>query len=157
MKKNQEIQPTDIWAKDKTDDLKAFILKQSEEQSKERKLRNDLLSIQYKIEDYIQNDNPSHKLKLHDIVKMYLKTLNITHKRLADLFEMKDSNLHKYLNGQRKLNTSLVLKLSSFSHTNPEYWLRVEVKNEMLEIAKEQQKSQAYQKYDYRNLFATAD
>ncbi|HAO51488.1 MAG TPA: transcriptional regulator, partial [Runella sp.] len=86
-----------------------------------------------------------------------LKTFNITQKKLADLFEMKDSNLHKYLAGERKLNSSLVLKLSSFSHLNPEYWLRVEVKNELIEIRKERARNNDYQKYDYRNLLVTSD
>ena len=87
---------------------------------------------------------------------MYLKTFNITQKKLADLFEMKDSNLHKYLVGERKLNPSVVLKLSSFSHLNPEYWLRIEVKNELIEIKKEENKNNSYQKYYYRNLLVTA-
>lgn len=70
---------------------------------------------------------------------------------------MKESNLHKYLVGERKLNPSLVLKLSSFSHLNLEYWLRVEVKNELIEIKKERARNNDYQKYDYRNLLATSD
>ena len=83
------------------------------------------------------------------------KDLGWTQKKLADLFEMKDSNLHKYLVGERKLNADLVLKLSSFCHLSPEYWLRVEVKNELIEITKE--KTKDYQKYDYRNLLVTGE
>ena len=155
MKHNKEIQPNDIWNKEKNEKITAFILTQSKKQTTEQKLKNELLSIQYQIEDYIESDNHATQLRILDFVKMYLKTLNISQKRLADLFEMKDSNLHKYLVGKRKLNTSLVLKLSSFSHTNPEYWLRVEVKNELIEIAKEKSKIKEYQKYDYRNLLAS--
>ena len=154
MKSKKEIQPTDIWNTKKTDDLKGFILSHSKKQSQERLLKNELLAIQYQIEDYIESNNHEKKMRVLDFVKMYLSTLNITQKRLADLFEMKDSNLHKYLTGERKLNTSLVLKLSSFSHTDPENWLRVEVKNELIEITKEKEKTK-YQKYDYQNLIAS--
>ena len=70
---------------------------------------------------------------------------------------MKESNLHKYLVGERKLNPSLVLKLGSCSHLKPEYWLRVEVKNELIEIKKERARNNDYQKYDYRNLLVTSD
>ena len=70
---------------------------------------------------------------------------------------MKDSNLHKYLVGERKLNPSLVLKLSSFSHLNPEYWLRIEVKNELIDIKKERNQNNSYQKYDYHNFLVIAD
>jgi plasmid maintenance system antidote protein VapI len=153
--KGQEIQVNDIWNDDKQGELKQFILLHSEKQSKERKLTNQLLSIQYKIEDYIRNDNENEEiLKVLDFVKMYLKTLDITQKKLADLFEMKDSNLHKYLVGERKLNPKLVLKLSHFSHTKPEYWIRIQVKNELIELKKENKNTGYYEKYDYRNLIS---
>ncbi len=151
--KGQEIQVNDIWNDDKQNKLKQFILLNAEKQTKERKLTNQLLSIQYKIEDYIRNENENEQiLKVLDFVKMYLKTLDITQKRLADLFEMRDSNLHKYLVGERKLNPKLVLKLSHFSHTKPEYWIRIQVKNELIELKKENKNTGYYEKYDYRNL-----
>lgn len=155
--KTQEVQIEAIWNEEKSAALKDFIMAHSQAQSKEQKLKNELLAIQYKIEDYIESENISTPLRVLDFVKLYLKTFNITQKKLADLFEMKDSNLHKYLVGERKLNPSLVLKLSSFSHLNPEYWLRVEVKNELIEIKKERARNDDYQKYDYRNLLATSD
>ena len=154
MARTKEILAKDIWNKEKENGLKDFILLHAQKQSKEELLKNKLLSIQYQIEDYIGNDASEEKLRVLDFIKMYLSALNVTQRRLAELFGMKDSNLHKYLVGDRKLNTSLVLKLSSFSHTNPEYWLRVEVKNELLEINKERKNTQEYQKYDYRNLLA---
>ena len=150
MKNLKEIKEDEIWNERKISNLKYFILAQSEKQSKEQRIRNELLAIQYRMEDYIENTNDTERLKIVDFVKMYLQALNVTQKKLAYLFEMKDSNLHKYLTGERRLNKSLVLKLSSFSHTKPEYWLRVEVKNELIEISKEKEKE--YQKYDYRNL-----
>lgn len=150
---NKEIQINQIWNDDKRNDLKKFILGHAKAQTEERKLTNQLLSIQYKIEDYIQNDFENDEmLKILDFVKMYLKALNISQKRLANLFEMKDSNLHKYLVGERKLNTEIVLKLSSFSHTKPEYWYWIQVKNELLELKKESGKIDFYKKYDYKNL-----
>lgn len=154
--KTKEIEVAQIWDEDKRTALKDFITLHSQEQSKERRLRNELLAIQYRIEDYIGSDNTSDRLRVLDFVKLYLKTFNVTQKKLADLFEMKDSNLHKYLVGERKLNAVIVLKLSSFSNLNPEYWLRVEVKNELIEITKEKEKNNDYQKYDYRNLLVTA-
>lgn len=153
--KNREIEIDDLWNKEKIDSLKSFIASKSKEQSEERLLRNKLLSIKFQIEDYISAEEPHEKLEILDFVKMYLKALNITQKRMADLFEMKDSNLHKYLVGERKLNTDLILKLSSFSHLDPEYWIRIEVKNELTEINREKRENRNYSKYDYRNLLVT--
>lgn len=150
--KNKEIQISDIWNDKKKADLKEIVKSHSLKQSKEQILKNQLLSIQYKLEDYIQSENDTEVLKVLDFVKMYLKTLNITKKELASYFEMKDSNLHKYLSGERKLNAKLVLKLSTFSHTKPEQWYRVQVKNEMIELNREKANVESYEKYDYRNL-----
>jgi antitoxin HigA-1 len=151
--KNTEIQFEEIWNDEKKKGIKEFIASHSSKQSKERMLTNRLLSIQYKLEDYIQNENEDEEvLKILDFVKMYLKALNLTKKKLATYFEMRDSNLQKYLSGERKLNAEVVLKLSAFSHTKPEHWYRVQVKNELIELKKEKHKFSDYQKYDYRNL-----
>ena len=151
--KNKEIQFEEIWNDKKKEGVKEFITSHSAKQSKERMLTNRLLSIQYKLEDYIQNDSDDEEvLKILDFVKMYLKALNLTKKKLATYFEMRDSNLQKYLSGERKLNAEVVLKLSAFSHTKPEHWYRVQIKNELIELNKEKQKIANYQKYDYRNL-----
>ena len=151
--KNKEIQFEEIWNDKKKAGLKEFITSHSAKQSKERMLTNRLLSIQYKLEDYIQNESDDTEvLKVLDFVKLFLKALNLTKKELATYFEMRDSNLHKYLSGERKLNAKLVLKLSTFSHTKPEQWYRVEVKNELIELKKEKANVDYYKKYDYRNL-----
>jgi len=153
MKNRKEIQFEDIWNDKRRKGLKEFIATHSAKQSKEQKLTNRLLSIQYRLEDYIQNENDDNEvLKILDFVKMYLKALDLTKKELANYFEMRDSNLHKYLSGERKLNAEVVLKLSAFSHTKPEYWYRVQIKNELIELNREKRKVAEYKKYDYRNL-----
>lgn len=151
--KNKEIQISEIWNTQKKDDLKKIIRKHAASQSKEKLVKNQLLSIQYKLEDYIKSESDdSTILKVLDFVKMYLKVLNLTKKELATYFDMKDSNLHKYLSGERKLNATIALKLSAFSHTKPEQWYRIQIKNELAELKKEAINSKAYNKYDYRNL-----
>lgn len=151
----KEIQAADIWNEKKLNHVKDFILTHSAKQSKERIIQNELLAIKYRIEDYIESDVPSQKLRILDFVQDCLSVLSITKKNLAELFEMHDSNLYKYLTGERKLSTDFVLKLSAFSHIDPEYWLRIEIKNELFDIKKEEKKSKNYKKYDYKNLLET--
>ncbi|MGM0579909.1 MAG: helix-turn-helix transcriptional regulator [Bacteroidota bacterium] len=148
----REILPNDIWNEEKLKKVKKFVNKHSKEQSEERKLSNKLLSIQYKLEDYLEKEDVEENeiLEILDFVKMYLKALDITKKDLAKYFDMQDSNLHKYLTGQRKLNPDIVLKISSFSHTKPEYWYGIQVKNEMIKLKNENKED--YSKYDYKNL-----
>jgi len=152
MRTRKEIKVKDIWNEQKQNDLKKFILSQSDKQSRERKIKNELLSIRFQMEDYIENIASDQPKMIQDFVKMYLKSLNITQRRLAELFEMESSNLHKYLVGDRKLNPGMILKLSSFTHTSPELWLRLQIKNELIEINREKEKSKEYRKYDYENL-----
>jgi antitoxin HigA-1 len=150
--KTTEIVPKDIWNDKKLENINAFIKDHSDKLSKESRIKYKLLSIQYKLEDYIEKKDikENEMLDILDFVKMYLKVLNITKKDLAKYFEMNDSNLHKYLTGQRKLNPQIVLKISAFSRTKPELWYRIQVKNELLKLKKE--KTKDYEKYDYRKL-----
>jgi antitoxin HigA-1 len=152
--KKTEILPEDIWNEKKLNSIDEFIKNHSDKQSNEIKIRNKLLSIQYKLEDYIEREDlkENEVLEILDFVKMYLKALDITKRDLARYFGMRDSNLHKYLTGKRKLNPEVVLKISSFSRTKPEYWYRVQVKNEIVKLKRERTKD--YDKYDYRKLLS---
>ena len=152
---NKEISPKDLWNDKKLEKVNVFISDHSKKQSDEQMIKNKLLSIQYKLEDYIEKDDlkESEVLEILDFVKMYLEALSITKKDLANYFEMRDSNLHKYLTGQRKLNAEVVLKISTFSHTKPEYWYRVQMKNEIVKLKQERMRD--YEKYDYRKMLAS--
>lgn len=148
----KELKESDIWNADKMDKLRDFIQAESKKQSPERKLRNEILSIKYLMEDYIEKDKVESEMRILDFVRLFLKILKITQKDLASGFEMKDTNLYKYLIGERKLNPDIVLKLSSFSHTKPELWYYIQIKNELNELRKEKDKIDEYKKYDYKKL-----
>lgn len=149
---NTQLEESQIWNEDKINKLRKFISTESKKQTPERKLRNELLSIKYQMQDYIEKDKIENEMRILDFVKLYLKLLKITQRDLASVFEMKDTNLYKYLIGERKLNPDIVLKLSSFSHTQPELWYYIQTKNELYELRKEKQKLKEYEKYDYKNF-----
>jgi plasmid maintenance system antidote protein VapI len=148
---SKELKESQIWNEDKMEKVREFILIKSKKQSPDRKLRNEFLSIKYQIQDYVEKDKIEKEMRIVDFVRLYLKLLRITQKDLASGFEMKDTNLYKYLTGERKLNSDIVLKLSSFSNTEPELWYYIEVKNELHELRKKE-KTKSYEKYDYRKL-----
>ncbi|KQK26104.1 transcriptional regulator [Chryseobacterium aquaticum] len=153
MKATKEIKVKNVFNESKRNLVKDFINKKSTGQSKERLLRNELLSIQYKIEDYISDETANEEnLKLLDFVKMYLRTFDITKKDFARYLDMQDSNLHKYLIGERKLNAKVALKISYFTRTKPEYWYGIQIKNEITELRKEEKNNKEYEKYDYSNM-----
>lgn len=147
----KEVKAIDIWNDDKLSTIREYILAKSKKQSPERRLRNELLALRFKMEDYLQKDKVEKEMRILDFVKPYLKLLDMTQKDLASAFGMKDTNLYKYLTGERKLNSDIVLKLSHFSNTDPELWFRIEVKNELNELKKKVDLKK-YAKYDYKNL-----
>lgn len=109
------------------------------------------------LEDYANNPDPQPELRILDFVKMYLEVLNISKRSLAQYFEMQDGNLHKYLSWDRKLNAEIAMKLSSFSHTQPEQWFAIQIKNELSALrrdkkATEKFKTEKFKKYGYENL-----
>ncbi|MBC7554197.1 MAG: hypothetical protein H7257_09475 [Taibaiella sp.] len=56
MKNNSEISFNDIWNGGKQEDLRKFIDSHVQKQTVEQVLRNNLLSIQYQFEDYLENN-----------------------------------------------------------------------------------------------------
>lgn len=154
---SMELLENDIWNVDDQIAIKTYIESESAKLTPERKLRNELLAIKYQMENYITSNNVDKEMHIFDFVKLYLKLFKITQKDLAKVLEMRDSNLYKYLKGQRRLNTDLVFKLSSFSHTQPEIWFYIQTKNELLQITKEKKNLQKYQKYDYENILNIGD
>jgi antitoxin HigA-1 len=159
---NYEIRPEDIWNEEKRKGLAEFIKRESAKQTPEQLLSNEMFRIKYIMEDYISGDDlrlaefePAEFLSLQYFVKRYMKVLNVSQKQLAGLFEMKDSNLHKYLTGERKLNTDIAFKLASFTKTTPEHWLRLEIRNELKKLGGT--KAAEFEKYGYENLATTQD
>jgi plasmid maintenance system antidote protein VapI len=142
----------EIWSQEDIDAVSNYITIESAKQTPERKLINELLSIKYQMQDYVKSDRIDKEMGIVDFVKLYLKSLKITQRELAVAFEMKDTNLYKYLKGDRKLNPDLVFKLSAFSHTQPELWYYIQTKNELHHITKEKGNLKKYEKYDYENI-----
>jgi antitoxin HigA-1 len=157
--KRKEILPEDIWNNENKGKVEEFIKDHLRKQTSEQKLKNKLMSIQYRIEDYLNQNNNTRLIELEDFVAEYLKLFRIPKTEFAKILGMEWSNLYKYLKGGktgRKLNSDIVLKISSFSHTKPEMWFYLEAKNNILELQKNQDALEKYEKYGYENyLYAS--
>lgn len=160
-KKKQTVKDLDVeigldqdqeWSKEKLARVKAFIENESKKQSPIQRLENEMLSIQYQMEEYLNNNTVHQQLDIGDFINQYLKLLKITRRKLADIVEMKDTNLYKYLTGERKLNTDLAMKLSYFFHTPPEIWFNIQTKNQLDELKKKKEHSLKYKRYDYTKV-----
>ncbi len=142
------------WDTDKLSRIEALIKQESKKQSKARILKNNMLAIQYEIEDYLENEKISvdKTLEIGHFVKLYLDEMNLTKIKFANILELQPSNLHKYLTGTRKLNADLALKFSYFFNTKPEMWIMIQAKNEIVQMKLEKGNVSKYQKYNYKNI-----
>lgn len=142
------------WDDEKLAQLKAFVKNESENRTPERRLKNEILSIKYQMEEYINNNEDKIKViyTLEMFLNIYLKTLNLTLKKFAQSIDTTDGNLKKYLSGDRKFNTDLALKFAHFFHTTPDLWLKIQIKNELIRLNEEKTQIKKYEKYNYEKI-----
>jgi addiction module HigA family antidote len=145
------------WNKEKTAQVDDFIKKLAAKRSPEQKLKNEMLSLRYQMEDYIEANELKKILTIDSFLKSYLSILKVSSKKFAVFIDMKDSNLKKYVTGERKFNTNLAMKFSQAFNTPPDIWLKLQVKNELWELHKEKKQANQYKKYNVGKLMKLAD
>jgi plasmid maintenance system antidote protein VapI len=142
------------WNQGKIASVQELIRSGNAQRSKKARLRTELLSIQYQMEDYVEkSDLRGNDLKsLETFVKSFLHVLNITFKKFAETIDTSDGNLKKYISGERKFNSNLALKFGYFFHTSADLWMKVQMKNELHALQREKTKITTYRKYDYEKI-----
>jgi len=153
---NVEFGPNDghKWGAEKLIEAAEIAKEIDAKRSPEMKIKNQMLSVKYRMEEYLQSQaiNENELIGLDYWLKDYLKILNLTQKKFAELIENKDGNLKKYLIGQRRFSTDLAMKFGHFFHTKPDLWLNIQIKNDVLMLKKEEQTTAKYEKYDYEKV-----
>jgi plasmid maintenance system antidote protein VapI len=144
--------------KEKTAEIAALAKLHNSNRSPERLRRNAMLAVQYRMEHYVNDDQITYEntYAIEDFVKDFLKVLGINKGRFAGYIEIDGSNLNKYYRNDRRFNTELALKFAYFFHTPPDLWLKVRIKNELLQLQKEKEAAEKYRKYDYEKLLQIA-
>ena len=125
--------------------------------SQERIIRNQMLSVLYRLEEYLQEEN-SKTTEVYTIeyfVNEFIKILQLNKTQFANYLDTDVSNLNKYLRGQRAFNTELAMKFSRFFHTPVDVWLKVQLKNDLIALH-EADKGHQYDKYDYKKALQLA-
>jgi antitoxin HigA-1 len=138
------------WSQEKVADIKIILNKRIAARTPAQKLEIELLSIQYRMEEYLKDVKSYQSLEY--FVKDYLNVLNLTFKAFAKSIDTTDGNLKKYLTGERKFNTELAMRFASFFHTSPDLWLKVDFKNELIALHQKSYDKKEYKKYDYRKI-----
>lgn len=134
-------------------ELQAQIVSHSTKQSKTKVIENKLLSLRFKMENYLFSNENSY-LEVGWFLKEYLKELNIKNKIFAEYIDYKESNLSALFAGRRKINYDLALKLGKIFNVEPTLWIHIQSKNEIMKIEKEN--SGDYQNYNIKELIKKA-
>jgi len=144
------------WSDEKLARIKALVKSESNKRSPQRVLRNEFLTITYQMEEYLDNEEiPQDKLfTIKMFLASFLLIMGLSRRKFATHIDITDGNLLKYLSGERKFNTDLAMKFSSFFHTTPDIWLNVQTKNDLIRLYHEKEKVRKYSKYDYQKVLS---
>ena len=110
--------------------LKEMIVSTYSDQKASEIIENQFLSIRFSMESYLNSDN-DEVINSGEFIKMYLSALDAKATNFADYIGYEKSNLSALMNGRRKINPSLAIKLGRIFKINPVIWLHIEVKNEL--------------------------
>lgn len=130
--------------------LQNAILAHSQTQTVAQRIEYNLLSLKFQMESYISEETPEIILSSGDFLRKYLKVIGIKNKEFADYIKIEESNLSAILKGRRKINIDIAYKLGEIFDLNPNLWLLIQSKNELLKIDSELRTE--YKKYRLKDL-----
>ncbi|MEO0684725.1 MAG: HigA family addiction module antitoxin [Cyanobacteria bacterium J06649_11] len=115
--------------------LRKAILEHAKNQSDQDRIRYDLISLKFQMESYIKEEQPPNIINAGEFLRKHLKAIKVKNKDFAKFIEIEESNLSSILRGRRKINTDLAFKLGELFNTNPNLWLLIQSKNELMGLA----------------------
>lgn len=123
-----------------------------EKQTPEQKLKNKVLSLKYKMEDYLEQNSSEKLILVGDFLEEVLDIISIKNRVFAKYIGLSKHELSKIINGRRKLNNDLALKIGNTFDINPSLWIDIQNKNELFLLKNENDTD--YRKYKLENLLS---
>ena len=130
--------------------LQKAIQAQVKEQSKEDKINYKLISLRLQMETYISEKSPEKIKTVGYFLREFINSLNIRNKDFASFIEIEESNLSSILNDKRKIHTELAFILGMVFNVDPNIWLMIQNKNDLLGI--EGVKDDRFKRFKLENL-----
>lgn len=116
--------------------LKRIISAHSEDQTKEEKIKLNLISVKLRMNQYLKEDNKSELIPAGFFLNEILNSLKIKKSKFADYIDIESSNLHAILKGRRKINNKIAAQIATIFNINEELWMFIEAKNELINYRK---------------------
>jgi hypothetical protein len=97
------------------------------EQMKLDRLKLNVLQLKFIMEDYIHDNHYEKLMRFSFFLKDYMLTLELKQKEFAEQIGLKPVELSHYLNGRRKPNHELMIRLEFHSNNNIPaiYWYKI--------------------------------
>jgi len=130
------------------EDFKLLIKSKVESTSKEERVRIAILSLKYRMEDYL--DSGKRNIPIGEFIKAFVEGAEIKQVRFAEFLGIRPSNLSKILNGERRLSLDLAIILEHITKIKAEVWLMIQNRNEIFKIKK--LKKVEFSKYKLKQL-----
>jgi len=130
--------------------LRDAIKEHAKKQTSLDRIRYNLISLRFQMENYVSNDEPAEIVEVGDFLKRHLKAIKVKNKEFATYIDLEESNLSSIIRGRRKINIDLAFKLGQVFKLDPNLWLLIQSKNELLAIDKKIKLE--YQKYKLDDL-----
>lgn len=130
--------------------LRDAIKEHAKKQTPSDRIKYELISIKFQMENYALIDAPSEIIEVGAFLKKHLKAIKVKNKEFATYIELEESNLSSIIRGRRKINIDVAFKLGQVFELDPNLWLLIQSKNELLAVDKK--RKLAYQKYKLDDL-----
>ncbi len=117
--------------------LQKAVKENAQKQSTKSRIKYKFISLKLQIESYVSDKSPEQIRSAGSFLKEYLSVIGIKNKEFAKYIEIEESNLSSVISGRRKINTELAFKLGQVLDVEPNIWLLIQSKNELLNIGQE--------------------
>lgn len=131
-------------------ELQKLIKSRSKELAESEMVANQLLSLRFQMESYLEKDDPKEVRQAGEFLEEFVDAIKIKKKDFAEYIEYKESNLSAIFKGRRKINIDLAIKFGEIFRVDPVIWLHIQSKNELLEII--ERDKERYEKYKLEDL-----
>lgn len=133
--------------------LQEIIKSAYKEQSKEDRVNNDLLSIRFQMESYLNSSVSTSYISVGSFIEKFLKAIGVKKNRFAEYIDYEYSNLISLLKDRRKINSDLAIKLGQIFRIDPVLWLHIQSKND---LSKQMKDKNIKRKYSLKDLLKKA-
>ena len=113
--------------------LKMAIRERAASLKPEEKRQIELRAVRYRMQEYLQEPDPV-AIPTGYFIKECLQATGVQLKSFASYINSNPGNVSKIIKGSRKINPETAIILGNTFGTEPEIWLQIQDKNEIIEL-----------------------